>query len=622
MKRYLAVLVALLAVLGTIPAPVVAADDPRFETYVPEPELRPGAQQSLTVQLVNDAADADDRVDTATNVRVTAKSGSTPIDVVSGPRLLGTMADGVPTTVDVRIEVPATAKGGTYKLPLEVTYEYEGDERDTTTVYATVEIPERPIFVVDSVDSDLFLAETGVVTVTMENVGSLAGDETTISVTSLNPAMTLGGSQTTTKFAGDWATGESKEISFAVTATQAAIAKEYAFQLQPTYQNQNDITTQAPPTSIGVAPTDGNRFAVVEAQSDVVLGETGSLQMTLENRGQTTLTDASVRLETGTPAITFEGQTVSTQFIGQWEPGETRTVTADVTATKAAESREQSVQATVAFKHPEGARSQSGPYDVGITVSPEQEFGYSDIGVDLRGSSAVLSAQVTNEGDQPVEDAVVTLDSTSPSVQVLEPTAPVGTLSPGASTQVSFDLRVSPDANPGPRQFTAQVQYDRGGARTYQSDPVAIRADFPTDEDLFALEPVNNTFGIDTTNEFRVRIRNDGDETLSDIHARLAALPPYESQSPSAYVAELGPGESAVLTFEVTTPEDAVPTSDALGINVTAKTESDQTITAGPYLVPIEIAASSATASDTTALAVGAVVVVILLGVGWWWLNR
>lgn len=622
MRRVLIILVAVLAVVGSIPVPVVAVEDPRFEVYVPEPELQPGVQQTLTVQLVNDAEDADDQVDTATNVRVTARSGGTPIEVVSGPRLVGTMQDGSPQSVAFQIAVPGDARGGTYRLPLEVTYEFEGDERDQTTVYAEVRIPERPIFTISSVESDLFLEETGVVTLTMENVGLQAANETTLSITSTNPALTLGGTQTTTKFAGDWAPGQPKAISFAVTATQAAIAKEYAFQIQPTYQDENDITTQAPPRSIGVAPENGNRFAIVDASSEVALGETGSLELTLENRGETTITDASVRLESVTPAISFEGQSVSTQFIGAWGPGETRTITADVTATKAAESRQQSVQASVSFKHQEGARSLSGPYDVGIAVSPEQEFGYSDIAVDLRGSSAVLTAQVTNRGDRTVEDAVVTLSSMGRTVQVLEPTDPVGTLEPGQSAQVSFDLRVSADANPGPRQFNAQVEYDRGGTRSYQSDPVAIRADFPTDEDLFTLEPVNATFGIDTTNQFRVRITNDGDATLTDIQARLQAQPPYESQTPSAFVDELGPGESAVLTFEVTTPEDAVPSSDAIGVNVSAKTETEQTVVAGPYLVPVTIAEETGATSDTTALAVGAVVVVILLGAGWWWLNR
>jgi hypothetical protein len=186
----------------------------------------------------------------------------------------------------------------------------------------------------------------------------------------------------------------------------------------------------------------------------------------------------------------------------------------------------------------------------------------------------------------------------------------------------TFELRVAPDAYPGPRQFHARVQYGRGDSETYVSDPVSIRASFQTDEELFEVESVNATFGIDTTNRLQVRITNNGDERLTDIHARIAPTPPYESESPSSFIPSLDPGESATVTFEVTTPEDAVPTTDALPINVTARAPNDQSVVAGPYLVSFTIQEAGPGANDTIALAVGAVVVIVILGAGWWWLNR
>jgi hypothetical protein len=217
---------------------------------------------------------------------------------------------------------------------------------------------------------------------------------------------------------------------------------------------------------------------------------------------------------------------------------------------------------------------------------------------------------------------MVRLESKAPSIRVREPTATVGTLEPGGSADVTFDLGVAPDAYPGPRQFEATVQYDRGGDRTYQSDPVTISADFRTDEDLFALEPVNATFGIDSSNRFRVEITNRGSETFTDVRARLGTIEPYTSEGRSSYVGTLEPGESATLTFEVTTPEDAVPTTDALPVNVTAESPASQRVRAGPYLVPITISGGGPASSELLTLVVGAVVVLVLLGAGWWWLNR
>lgn len=622
MKRPLAVLLVGIVVLGMLPVASATVDDPRFETNVPEPRLTPGLTQELTVQIVNDAEDVDDQVLTASNVEVTAREGSTPISVVSGTRLLGEMHDGVPKTVSFQVEVPQDAQAGTYSIPIKVAYEFDGDERETTTVRATVTIPDRPVFAVESVESNLYLDDTGVVHVRMRNEGSEIARDTTLTFASQNPALSVGGASATEAYVGRWEPGTVKEISFPATTSPAAISTDYAIRVHPTYRNDNNVSRQAPPKSIGVRPATGNRFAVRSTDADVVVGERGSVAVTLENRGTTTLTDASVRLQTTSPSVNFEGQQSATQFVGEWAPGETRTITAEVTATQAAEAREHSLTATVSFQHPEGIRARSGPFDVGMPVGPEQSFSIDDVSVDVQATNADLTAAVTNDGDQPVHDGLVILETTSPSIRVLEPTAPIGTLGPGETTQVTFDLGVAPGASPGARQFDATVQYSRDDGQTYRSDTTAFTATFPTDEDVFTVESVNSTFGIDTTNELRVRIRNEGDEPLTDVYARLMALPPYRSQSPTAYVNRLEPGQSAVMTFEVTTPEDAVPTDDALRLNVTAETADDETLVTGPYLVPITVATPGTTASDTTALAVGAVVVVVILGMGWWWLNR
>lgn len=622
MRKGVTVLVVAFLLVSLIPGPAIAAEDPRFEVEMPEPELQPGQVQTVSVQLINDAKDVDERVETAHNVKVTPKAGSTPLTVVSGPQLVGTMQDGQPHLVDFRVEVPADTPGGTYRLPLTVTYEFDGDERERVTVYATVRVPERPIFAVETVDTDLFAGETGTVSVAMTNTGSVAANGTTVEVSSPNPALSMDGAQSTTKFLGQLESGETREFTIPVTATSSAVSMEYAVQVRPTYRDENDVTVRAPSTQIGVQPAEGDRFAVVDVNEQIIPGETGSLQITLRNRGETAVSDATVRLESATPAITFDGQPAATEFVGAWEPGETRTVTADVSAVETVDDRHHAVQTSVTFAHQTGIQSQSGPFEIGVMVSPQQAFEYSGVSVDLQGSNGVLTGTITNPTDRPVHNAVVSLGTESPRVTVVEPTQPVGTLSPGESASLAFDLHVSPAANPGVRQFDATVRYDRGESETYRSDATPLRAHLATEEQLFELEPVNATFGIDTENTFTVRIRNTGDEPLSDIRARLAAIPPYQSQSPSAYVDSLEPGESAILTFEVTTPEDAVPTRDALPVNVTAETTGDETVRPGPYIVPFTIAEAEGTTSNSTIIAAGAVVVIVFLAGSWWWLNR
>lgn len=621
MRRALSVLLTLTVVVGTLPVPAAAAEDPRFEVYVPEPRIQPGATQTVTIHLVNDAKEVDERVRAANNVKVIPRSGKTPFDILSGTQLVGRIPDGVPTPVTFRIEVPGDVAPGSYEIPLKITYEYEGDERKTTRVKATVRVPKRPRFRIVNTSSTLFLGERGTVTVKARNVGSAVARETTLTLTSQNPALNFAGAPSTATFVGNWSPGTVKTVTFPVQVASSAMPREYALTLKPTYENEEGHTTAADPMPLGITPDAGHRIAVVDAETSVPIGETGTLSVTLVNRGETVLEDASITLETGGQALSFQGTSATSAFIGQWAPGEQRTVTVNVSAAPSADIRSHLVEARVAYAFPEGTSAMTGPLSFGVTPAPEQTVAFRDFSVNLHGSIGTVTGVVVNTGDRPIHDALVTLQSVAPSVRVTEGTTPVGTLDPGESAPISAEIRVMPNTSPGIRELRGTVGYERGG-RSYRTDPSSFQVPIRTGAELFAVESMNATFGVDTTNTFRVRLRNTADIPLTDIHVTLRALPPYQSQTPTAYVRALEPGESAVLTFEVTTPEDAVPSTGAMPLNVTAETPKDKRIAAGPYFAPFTIAEAGAAAQDVTVLAVGAVVVLVLLGAGWWWLNR
>jgi hypothetical protein len=102
---------------------------------------------------------------------------------------------------------------------------------------------------------------------------------------------------------------------------------------------------------------------------------------------------------------------------------------------------------------------------------------------------------------------------------------------------------------------------------------------------------------------------------------RINATDPFTSESSTAYVAELGPGESALLAFEVTVSEDAVPTTTAVEATVTARDPDGDRIRDGPYVVSATVTAPSGP-GNTALLGVGVVAVLLILGGGWWWLRR
>lgn len=507
--RFVIAVAVALVVVSTIPVPVAAVEDPRFETTVPEPRLTPGADQQLTVQLTNDAAEVDDRVSTATAVHVEAIAGDTPFEIRSGTQKLGTMADGVTASVPIRLLVPIDATAGPYDLPLKVTYEYDGDERETRTVHARVRVPEHPLFEVDHVSSSLAIGEQGTVTVQVQNNGSATAFETVFDVQSSSSAVTVEGAQSSRYNLDDVKPGENRSVTLDVTASTDAAAREYPFSITPTYDDATGIRTTQP------------------------------------------------------------------------------------------------------------------SFTVGVQVSPRQTFDVSDVSVTTYSDTvAVGHLSISNTGNQSLDNALTTITASSPNVRVVDATTTQGTLEPGESAQVSFELRMTPDAASGERQFSAVVQYERDDGTIYDGEPVTFQAPISTNADVLELTPVNNTFDIDDTNRFVVEVTNTGPERLTDVHARLLVAAPYTSDAPSSYIGSLDPEESATLYFEVTTPADAVETTDAIPVVVNASTGSDRAVSKGATLVPITIESTESPTGGPTSIIVGAIVVVFALLAGWWWLNR
>ena len=610
-------LLVLLVIAGTSVAatPAAAAEDPRFEVSVQAPHLQPGVEQTLTVSLENDAEDVDDRAETATAVEVIASGGATPIDVRSGPVRVGTLADGQPATVPIQVSVPTDAPGGTYRLPLTVVYEYEGDERERTTVHATVEIPRRPIFAVETATVDLHPRETGTVTLAVTNAGSKPANATTATVQAPGSALSVG---STTAFLGALGPDDTATVTVPVTATRSATGGPHDLTLTPSYVDTDGSQQTAPQRTVGVTVAAAPRFEVVKRQGTVSPGESGTIGWTLANRGESTVRDVVIRLEPTGTAVTLDGGGAATRHVERWIPGEERTVSMAVQATEQARNGSHPVRATVTYTHAAGLQVESGPSDLGVPVTAIESVALSNLALSHAGPRVLVSGDLTYRGDDPVENAVFAFSSRTDGVAVREAQTALGRLEPGETVAVSGTVLT--DGDRMPLTLAGQLQSGQNGDRR-GSEPQTGRVPAAPRESLLAVEPVNATLGIDQSNVLRMAVENVGPTPLTDLRATLAVSPPYGSQAPTAFVPSLAPGESTVLQFEVTTPEDGVATSGAFSLNVTGEMQGDRTVVDGPHVVPFTVG-EEGTAGTALPIAVLAVVVIVVLAGGWWWLNR
>lgn len=496
MTRTITFLVLLLVVGAVVvPAPVVAAEDPRFETYVPEPTVAPGQTTQVTVQFLNDADEVNDQVKTARNVKATMLEGSTPFTVYSGTQLLGSIPDGQPVPARFELSAPEDIEPGTYRIPIRLTYDFDTDERETTTVYATVQVKDRPM------------------------------------------------------------------------------------------------------------------FTLVDVQSDLTAGEQGSVSLTIQNDGTQNASAASVALQSKTGNVLFGTSATASSFVGDWAVGKNKTVTVDATAPDTAQNGTYAVDATVTYDDPDGNEKTSFPMTAGVTVGPETDrFLLENVESDLRvGEEGTVNMAVTNNGNL-ARNVVVHLANPGLNVNPLETQYALGTLEPGQSKPVSFPVEVSESAKSAPRQFSFTVGYETQDKDQRQTKPLNVRVPIAPERDRFTVTPVDATIQAGSSGTVTFRVTNNGDSPVSNVNAKLFANDPLSASDDEAFVSDLGPGESADLTFSVAVSGGALEKTYPLSMDFQYEEGGDSKLSK-TYQVPVKATKPESGGLPITYIVVGVVIV-------------
>ncbi len=363
---------------------------------------------------------------------------------------------------------------------------------------------------------------------------------------------------------GDVSTGAPASVPFDVVVPDDVSDGEYDIevtaryrytgQVVPGFTSHNDRTATER-FDVTVVVDDGARFAIVESDTDVQVGGSGDVTVTLENVGEETARDAFVTgAATGSEVVVGDGS--SDVFVGDWEPGENRTVTFDSSVGVDFAGDAYALQSTVQYRDADGAERESPASRTGITPIPKQAFPIDDVTGTLEvGYSGVVSGTLTNDGPLDVDDAVLIVEPRSDRVQVGETRYALPDLADGESTDFAFDADVSGQADPGPRQLRFTVEYTSGdGTVAIEStDRVEVAPRQPE----FELVSEDATIPAGETRRITFEITNQRPETLSSVNAALYADSPLTAVEDEAFVSEIEPGESTEIWFEVAAAGDA-----------------------------------------------------------------
>jgi len=299
--------------------------------------------------------------------------------------VLGDLDTDESESFDLPVVVNESTEPGTRQVQFFVQYyDSDGTPLRSKPLNAQVDIDEgSDDFDILSTETDLEAGGQGTLSVTMENTGANVTDAT-VSFQSLSSGVLFGQSANTTRYVEAWDTGDRRTFEFDVASPAGTGGQRYPMQASVRYTDNDDDPGQSGPFAFGVeVGNDTDDFRLVSSTSTVPVGDKGPVSLTFENTGANA-TEAIVNLQSLSGDIVFGRAPNATAYVGDWPAGARRTITVNATASNESDTRSYPLQAAISYNDSDGDQARAGPFTLGVTPQPQQEFNVSDPRSSLR----------------------------------------------------------------------------------------------------------------------------------------------------------------------------------------------------------------------------------------------
>jgi len=257
-----------------------------------------------------------------------------------------------------------------------------------------------------------------------------------------------------------------------------------------------------------------------------------------------------VILESQSAGLGFGERASDAARIGEIDAGETMTVRYDVGFAPDAPVREYAVDASVAFRTPDGLQRLDETPTLGVTPADRQRFSVADVESNLYvGEEGEVRGTVTNDGPVEARNVVVRYTEQSPNVIPIETAVAVGTLDAGETADFRLPIEISGEAEAVDRTADIAVQYRNADSQLRLYEDIELLFDVSPKRDRFVLDVQQREITAGESIAVDVEVTNNLDERVTDVEARLFADSPLDSDDDEAYVESLDPGESTTMTF-------------------------------------------------------------------------
>ena len=600
-RRRLTVFLVALIVLGIGVAGVGMAlerGEPSISVYLPDNEVQPGETETIELEIQN-AGDVD--VGTGGGETLIARGTTVEIDdegpfeARTGETPIGPVADGESVPVAHRIDVPADIEPGEYEISVAVSYEYTSmvSERAgvvqrlsrTETHDVTLLVREGPRFTVSTIETDIEPGAGGDAVVEIENVGTTPAYDLRGTFNGTQSVLVGGG--TAHESLGTLEPGEATAVTLDVAVDEGASAGAKPIEVLFEYDTAAGVPGEPRTVRTDLLPREPPSFTLDVSQNTLAVGTERNIVGTIENAGPHAIDDAVLVLETTSESVTIENDRYA---LPRLEPGETAEFRYPTTVTGDADAGPRQVRFTVEHSGASGDPLVSDAVTDRVEVDPAVAFSVESLADTLSvGYDGEIRGDVVNEGPRTVDDGVLVVEPMSDSLFVEDTRYALPELRPNESTEFRYPVDVSGQADPGPRQFRFTVEYSDGEGTPIESDSISRRVEIDPRQDEFSIDVVNATVAAGEIADLELEITNERPETLSEIDALLYTDSPLTSPGDSAYVPEIDPGESAIISFEIRADGDARATTHPVELDFEYRTERGETELSDTYRVGVDV---------------------------------
>ncbi|WP_318570736.1 COG1361 S-layer family protein [Salinigranum marinum] len=492
----------LAVVLASVGAPLVVAQSqeqvigkPNVDVYVPNNQVTPGEETTLDVYLSNDGELIQDgstvwvdRVTTARGTVVELNARDSPIDVQTEAIPVGNVPTGTAGPVQISLTVPEGTPPGAYEVPVEVSYSYtrivtlgSGEPEFSESTFSgdqtiTIRVVDAPRFEVVDTQSTTQIGDRGEATMTVRNVGTEPARDARVSVASSSDELSFGTeSNSADSFVGSWQPGETKQVTYALSATEDAIQREYSLTATVDYTDTDGVRQTAPEMVTGVTPRDEQSFSLSDLDSTLRVGQEGTISGTVTNDGPATVYEPVLVVSGGSQNLDF---TETEYALSSLAAGDSQSFSFEVDVSDAASAGRQQFSFDVNYQNEAGDDRTSTTLRRAVAVETRRDrFTVEPVESTLeRGGSDTVTLRLTNNGAEPLSEVSVKTYFNDP-LGSSDDEAFVPALAPGESTEIQVAASAGGDALTKQYPVSVDVQYTTPDGDTELSKTYKVAVD-------------------------------------------------------------------------------------------------------------------------------------------------